>query len=91
MGQLALALHKTLGELAELLTEEEIDYWREFYRQHPFDDHHRYHRPAAYVASRHAGSQAAAAYDAGLTFLSPKPKKPSRTLRPARVIRRKSE
>lgn len=25
--------------------------WRAFYLQHPFDDHNRYHRPAAAVAS----------------------------------------
>ncbi len=29
----------------------EFDRWVEFYRREPFDDQHRYHRPAAMVAN----------------------------------------
>lgn len=42
--------------------------WRAFYRQHPFDDHHRFHRPAAAVAST-----AGAKFEEVLQVLSPEP------------------
>jgi len=29
----------------------EVESWVAFYNAHPFDDHHRYYRPAALVAS----------------------------------------
>jgi hypothetical protein len=29
--------------------------WREFYTLHPFDDKHRFYRPAALIASRQPG------------------------------------
>lgn len=29
----------------------EFDAWQRFYEQHPFDDLHRYHRPAALVSA----------------------------------------
>lgn len=29
--------------------------WRDFYLDNPFDDHHRYHRPAALVANQMSG------------------------------------
>ena len=87
---LALALGKTIGELVDLLTDEELTYWREFYRLYPFDDLHRYHRPAALVFSGHAGKEAPTAFESAIETLSPKPKpKQSRRLRPARVIRSK--
>lgn len=33
----------------------EFESWREFYRLFPFDDLHRFHRPAALVASSMGG------------------------------------
>lgn len=30
----------------------EFEAWMEFYRLYPFDDYHRFHRPAALIASR---------------------------------------
>lgn len=37
------------------MTQSELLNWVEFYRAHPFDDLHRYHRPAALVAQTMAG------------------------------------
>jgi len=37
------------------MTEGEIDSWREFYIRYPFDDLHRFHRPAALVAGSMSG------------------------------------
>ena len=34
------------------MTRREFNDWVAFYRAHPFDDMHRYHRPAALVAHR---------------------------------------
>lgn len=45
---LALALGRTIGELSEM-SEAEFRSWRQFYEESPFDDLHRYHRPAAMV------------------------------------------
>lgn len=47
---LALALGQTVGELKRKITQREFRDWMTFYRAHPFDDMHRYHRPAALVA-----------------------------------------
>jgi len=30
----------------------EFERWAEYYRAHPFDDLHRFHRPAALIAGR---------------------------------------
>ena len=75
--------------MAELLTEEELDYWREFYRLHPFDDLHRFHRPAALVFSANAGKGAQQAFTSALDLLAPKPKQQQRPIRRARVIKPK--
>ena len=75
--------------MADLLTEEEIAYWREFFDLHPFDDLHRFHRQAALIFSAGAGKGAPEAFQKALDLLSPKPKKPTRPLRPARVIKGK--
>lgn len=32
--------------------------WVEFYKDFPFDDYHRYHRPSALIASRFGGEYA---------------------------------
>lgn len=37
------------------MTQVEFEGWREFYRLYPFDDFHRFHRPAALVASSMGG------------------------------------
>ena len=52
---LALALGKTIAELRSTMPQAEYARWAEFYRLYPFDDLHRYHRPAALVASRQSG------------------------------------
>jgi hypothetical protein len=33
------------------MPQSEFDAWREFYDKYPFDDFHRFHRPAAMVAT----------------------------------------
>ena len=47
---LALALGKTVGELQRDMSNREFESWKKFYQFRPFDDLHRYHRPAAVVA-----------------------------------------
>lgn len=37
------------------MPEQEIQAWREFYRIYPFDDYHRFFRPAAMVAGAMGG------------------------------------
>lgn len=32
------------------MTQKEFDRWMQFYRDQPFDDLHRYHRPAALIS-----------------------------------------
>lgn len=54
---LALALGKTVGELQRTMTQREFRDWIAFYRAHPFDDLHRYHRPAALVAQAMGGGE----------------------------------
>lgn len=54
---LALALGKTVGELQRDMTNREFESWKEFYRMRPFDDKHRYHRPAAVIAHAMGGSK----------------------------------
>ncbi len=41
------------------MTEREFRSWQQFYREHPFTDAHRYHRPAALVAQALAGGDMA--------------------------------
>lgn len=47
--------------------------WREFYRQAPFDDLHRFHRPAAMVATSMAGGDV----QARLEWLAPPRQEPT--------------
>lgn len=54
---LALALGQTVGELKAKMTQREFRDWVSFYRAHPFDDMHRYHRPAALVARSMGGGE----------------------------------
>lgn len=52
----------------------ELETWREFYVLYPFDDMHRFHRPAAMVASSHPGMKdIQQAIDGRLKWLQPKP------------------
>lgn len=46
----------------------EFDEWTEFYQAQPFDDFHRYHRPAALVSASRGAD-----LDAALNWLQPKP------------------
>lgn len=39
------------------MTQPEFMEWVEFYKQNPFDDRHRYYRPAALVAQRAGGGE----------------------------------
>jgi len=50
-----LALGKTVGELKATMSQREFRDWITFYRAHPFDDHHRFHRPAALIARSMSG------------------------------------
>lgn len=73
--------------MADLLTEDELDYWREYHRLFPFDDLHRFHRPAALVYSAQFGKGAPEAFSRALDTLAPKPKKRARPMRRVRVIK----
>lgn len=49
---LSLALGgRTVAEWQAAMSAAEFDRWRQYYLAHPFDDAHRYHRPAALVAA----------------------------------------
>lgn len=39
------------------MTQKEFQGWIEFYRAYPFDDLHRYHRPAALISTSMAGGE----------------------------------
>jgi len=54
---LALALGKTVGELQRDMTRKEFESWKEFYALRPFDDLHRFHRPAAVIAHSMGGGK----------------------------------
>jgi hypothetical protein len=73
---LALALGgRTVDEWKSVMTQPEFLAWREFHRLYPFDDLHRYHRPAALVASTRPGlKDAQASYDKNIEFLQPDPR-----------------
>lgn len=53
---LALALGgRTIAEWQRAMSEDEFDAWCEYYRRWPFDDYHRFHRPAALVGQMTSG------------------------------------
>lgn len=58
----------TIGHMRASMTQREFASWAEFYRLFPFDDRHRFHRPAAMVAASMSGK-----YDDRIEFLSPEP------------------
>jgi len=54
---LALALGgRSVSEWKSVISNAEFIRWTDFYRKHPFDDFHRYHRPAALVATSMNGA-----------------------------------
>jgi len=55
------------------MTPAELSTWREFYVLFPFDDLHRYHRPAALVAGTMGQSDTQRRVDAALRWLAPTP------------------
>lgn len=83
---LALALGRTVRELQAVMTAPEFDTWKAFYAAHPFDDFHRYHRPAALISASFGGD-----YDAKLDVLrsheTPKQINSPQKLRLVEVIR----
>lgn len=58
-----------MAEWQAVMTADEFEAWRHYYRQQPFDDLHRIHRPAALVAAAMGGQ-----YEQKLKFLAPDPK-----------------
>jgi hypothetical protein len=52
---LALALGRTIAELQSSMTAAEFNDWVAFYNRWPFDDFHRFHRPAALIAGSLGG------------------------------------
>jgi hypothetical protein len=45
------------------MTQAEFEGWKEFYVRYPFDDFHRFHRPAALVAQSLGGGEVRAMLD----------------------------
>jgi len=60
---LALALGRTIGELQAVMSQREFLSWQRFYEESPFDDLHRYHRPAALLAHVQVGGDFSARLD----------------------------
>lgn len=58
-----------MAELQTAMTQSEYIGWQEFYRSFPFDDLHRYHRPAAMVSVSLGGGKVAER----LEWLQPEP------------------
>lgn len=53
------------------MTQQEFLAWREFYLQFPFDDFHRFHRPAAMVSAASAGKDMNDVITGRLKWLAP--------------------
>lgn len=51
------------------MSQAEFDRWSQFYRDYPFDDLHRYHRPAALISVSMAGGE----IQDKLNWLQPEP------------------
>lgn len=60
-----------MAELQQRMSQREFSGWVHFFRQQPFDDLHRFHRPAALVAAAMSGK-----YEDRLKFLAPEPRPP---------------
>lgn len=52
----------------------ELEGWRAFYELYPFDDLHRFHRPAAALGTAFGGK-----YESIIGFLAPTPNEPDMT------------
>lgn len=61
---------RTIAEWKSAMTQPEFLEWCEFYRMYPFDDMHRYHRPAAHIAQSIAGGDV----EDRLEWLQPDPR-----------------
>lgn len=59
---------RTVAEAMDRMKPREFEAWKAFYVLYPFDDLHRYHRPAAMVAAAWGGK-----FADRLEFLSPTP------------------
>ena len=57
-----------MKEAKRRMSELEFNEWQSFFRLYPFDDLHRYHRPAAMVGAAFGGK-----YEERLEFLAPEP------------------
>jgi hypothetical protein len=64
----------TVAELKGRMAQKEFESWIEFYRCCPFDDFHRYHRPAALIASRGGSGESLSSF---LSWLQPEPVDPA--------------
>lgn len=81
---LALALGgRTIAEWQASMTTAEFTSWVAFYRAWPFDDLHRYHRPAALVSTRLGGGEVSQA----LEWLQPPTPPPGMTLADFNTLR----
>jgi hypothetical protein len=60
---------RTIAEWQSVMTEKEYRSWVEFYKMSPFDDLHRFHRPAALIARSFSGGDVADL----LEWLQPRP------------------
>lgn len=58
-----------MAEWQTVMTEDEFEHWVGFYRDYPFDDFHRYHRPAAMVSVSLGGGKV----EDKLEWLAPEP------------------
>lgn len=64
------------------MTFDEFLAWKGFYRLFPFDDFHRFHRPAAMIAGSMSGD-----LEGKLDWLAPAPQAPARPLKPVEIIK----
>lgn len=55
------------------MSRQEFLAWREYYHLFPFDDLHRYHRPAALIAQAASGGGDAGMLQQRLAWLQPEP------------------
>lgn len=55
------------------MSRQEFLAWREYYRLFPFDDLHRFHRPAALISHAAAGGGSAQQLQQRISWLQPNP------------------
>ncbi|SDW95127.1 hypothetical protein SAMN05421681_103315 [Lysobacter enzymogenes] len=65
------------------MTQAEFEAWRAYFRLHPFDDLHRFHRPAALIARAAGGGE----IEPKLDWLEPPPIPPGFSDPDARTLR----